>query len=503
MSPQKESIIVGLDGRPLASVSSAPVSSYDGAGQSQRTRRWYAPGAGPNSSLQNTLTTLRNRTRAAFRNMPLIYSGIEKNTINEVGTGVTLRSTAKNKNYRDQINGLWKRWIKEADPEGILDFNGLQSQLVRARRTAGEVFIRLRPRSMSYGLAIPMQLQALEAEFVPQDMNQTLKNGNRIRQGIEFNRRGRRVAYWMYKSHPGEYADSSNMGQFIRIPARQVIHHYLPTRPGQIRGEPDPVQSLLKAYTFDSYDDAELTRKQTRSPITGAIYRDEDVSEDDHLYDPFTGKAIDPEMGEIPEANVVPGSMLTLLPTERIQLFDGDNTGSGYNDFMSWQSKLIAIGQNIPYELLTGDWKNVNDRLLRGVLNEYRRGIEMAQDNLLIFQVCRNAWLWANKTAIAAGLVTVNGDYFQNQSDYLTHEARPHGWKYINPDQDVKSKLNAINGGLTSMPRVAAEDGLDAEEVAREQAEYERKVQSYREGLPAPTPINNKSSSKKPEEDDE
>ena len=483
MTARRASTIVGLDGRPLVSDSSFQ-SSYEGAKQSPRTRYWHAPAYGPNSALRNTLSTLRNRTRAAYRNMPLIYSGIEKNTINEVGTGVTLRSTATNDVFREQINTLWKRWVKQADPEGILDFNGLQSQTVRARRTAGEVFIRMRPRSLSDALAIPVQLQVLESEFVPQDLNQKRANGNTIRQGVEFNRRGRRVAYWMYKSHPGEYADIPDAGQLLRIPARQVIHHYLPTRPGQIRGEPDPVQSLLKAYTFDSYDDAELTRKQTKAPITGAIYRDQDVTEEDFLFDPITGTPLDPENGETPEAHVDPGTFLNLLPTERVQVFEGDNTGQGYNDFMSWQSKLIAIGQNIPYELLTGDWKNVNDRLLRGVLNEYRRGIEMAQDHLLIYQVCRNTWLWVVKAAISSGAINVPGDFFQNKADYFAHEARPHGWKYNNPDQDVKAKINAIAGGLTSMPRVAAEDGLDADEVAREQADYERRKMQYRDGLP-------------------
>ena len=485
MTARRVSPIIGLDGQHF--VSDSFQSSYEGAKQSPRTRYWHAPATGPNSALRNTLSTLRNRTRAAYRNMPLIYSGIEKNTINEVGTGVTLRSTATNDVFREQMNVLWKRWVKQADPEGIMDFNGLQSQTVRGRRTAGEVFIRMRPRSLSDALAIPFQLQVLESDFVPQDLNQKRANGNTIRQGVEFNRRGRRVAYWMYKSHPGEYADTPDAGQLLRIPASQVIHHYLPTRPGQIRGEPDPVQSLLKAYTFDSYDDAELTRKQTRSPLTGAIYRDQDVTEDDFLFDPITGQPLDPENGDMPEAHVDPGTFLNLLPTERIEVFSGDNTGQGYNDFMSWQSKLIAIGQNIPYELLTGDWKNVNDRLLRGVLNEYRRGIEMAQDHLLIFQVCRNAWLWGVKAAISSGAISVPGDFFQNKVDYFAHEARPQGWKYNSPEQDVKAKALAVKEGLTSQLRVCAEDGQDADEVAKEQADYERRKMKYRDGLPETT----------------
>jgi len=35
---------------------------------------------------------------------------------------------------------------------------------------------------------------------------------------------------------------------------------------------------------------------------------------------------------------------------------------------------------------MTGDWKNINDRVYRAMINEYRREIEMAQDHLAIHQ---------------------------------------------------------------------------------------------------------------------
>ncbi len=41
----------------------------------------------------------------------------------------------------------------------------------------------------------------------------------------------------------------------------------------------------------------------------------------------------------------------------------------------------------MPYELLTGDWEKVNDRLVQAILNEFHRSIEVVQDHLLIFQV--------------------------------------------------------------------------------------------------------------------
>lgn len=51
---------------------------------------------------------------------------------------------------------------------------------------------------------MPLQLQLVEPEFCPASTNQVLPSGRNIRAGIEFNAIGKRTAYWMYRSHPGE-----------------------------------------------------------------------------------------------------------------------------------------------------------------------------------------------------------------------------------------------------------------------------------------------------------
>ncbi|WP_155518468.1 phage portal protein, partial [Ralstonia solanacearum] len=50
----------------------------------------------------------------------------------------------------------------------------------------GECLIRLRPRREEDGLAVPLQLQLLEAEHLPMHLNTDLPSGNVVRAGIEF-----------------------------------------------------------------------------------------------------------------------------------------------------------------------------------------------------------------------------------------------------------------------------------------------------------------------------
>src|SRR3546814_14365924 len=87
-----------------------------------------------------------------------------------------------------------------------------------------EAFGRVRLRRKTDVLTVPLQLQVLECDYVPFDKNEDLCGGAYIEQGIEFDRIGRRVGYWMFRQHPG---DPSNRGfqnaTPIRVPASAAI----------------------------------------------------------------------------------------------------------------------------------------------------------------------------------------------------------------------------------------------------------------------------------------
>jgi len=462
--------IVGSNGRPLV-VNLA----YEGGSNGRRAGGWNAPSSGPNSSLSSSLPNLRNRSRAAHRNNPWLFKGVESLVSNEIGTGIIPRSLSEDDDLKKSVNALWATSCAELDTEKTLNFYGMQAQMVRARRTSGEVFIRRRVRRLG-AATVPMQIQVLESEFVDVNLNKKLSNGNEIKCGVEFNRRGARVAYWMYIYHPADGTGGFN--KQIRVPARDVIHHYMPTRPGQIRGEPDAAQALLKAHTFDSYDDAELVRKQTRAPFTGFLSQSS-FSDEDFKFNPFTGEAVSTDINNVPELDAQPGTILTGLPGEELKLFDGDKGGEGYADFMRHQLLGIAAGVGLPYELLSGDWSKVNDRLVRAILNEFRRQVEMCQDHLTTHQVCMGVWRWWFDSAVFSGALNVK-DYANNRAKHQAVEWRPQAWAYTNPVQDVDAKLKAIDGNLTSRDAEVAKTGWDADEIDKQNIESELRIKNLR-----------------------
>lgn len=446
-----------------------PRASYEAGMGGRRLSRWYPGDRGPNDAILHDLITLRNRSRDSVRNNAWIKRGVNTWVSNEIGCGIIPHSQATDETFRKAADALWKDWVKVADADGQQNFYGMLSMAVRNRIDAGECFLRIRLRPRDFGLPVPFQLQGLEPEFCPIEENRTINNGRIVRAGVEFDAIGKRTAYYMYRSHPSDPFLGNITSTLVPVPADMVIHHYTPLRFGQIRGVPWTVQALIKAKDFDEYDDAELVRKKGRSEYTGFIKQSNFPDEAQWNFNPMTGEAVDRDSNNLPIFDIEPGSFVFGLPGEEPVFFDGDNTGSGYADFVRQQLMGVAASLDIPYELLSGDMKGVNDRLMRVLLNEFHRILEQTQWLITIPQICRPVWEWFIDLAVLTGKLYAP-DYAMNREDYLAVMWSPHRWPYIHPLQDVQAKKLEIESGLNSQTGAAAEMGELAEEIDEQNA---------------------------------
>src|SRR5690606_16528970 len=179
---------------------------------------------------------------------------LDRGDANAIGTGIQAKMVNGSPELRAACKRLWNRWSEECDADGVMNLYAQQYLAWHEWREAGEVFGRLRPRRASDGLSVPLRVQVIEAEQCPTDLNTTASNGNRIRAGIEFNAIGKRVAYWMYREHPGDMNFLHDSHELVRIPANQIIHLFKPVRAGQIRGIPDQASVLVRMFNVDSMD---------------------------------------------------------------------------------------------------------------------------------------------------------------------------------------------------------------------------------------------------------
>ena len=163
---------------------------------------------------------------------------------------------------------------------------------------------------------------------------------------------------------------------------------------------------------------------------------------------------------------------------EEINLFPGDETGNGYADFVRQQLLGIAAGLGVPYELLTGDYSQINDRIWRAVMNQYRREIQMTQTLFTVQHICRGMWDAFVDMAVLSGSVKI-ADYAEQTHQYKRCDFRPQAWAYIHPVQDVQSRKLEIEAGLDSRQSIVASRGLDVEEVDQQRAEDAKREKEF------------------------
>ncbi len=448
-------------------------AAYSAAGEGRRTKSWYAPSLSANRAIIADLGKLINRSRAAIRNDPWASSGIVKLVSNIIGKGITPKSLIEDDDLRDQVQVLFQEWSNEFDADGLLSFTGQQSLVTRAMLEGGECFIRLRPRRPEDNLAVPLQLQIVESEYVPISYNKTLDNGHTIKAGIEFNKIGRRVAYWMHTEHPAEFSfDSSKL---VRVKAEGVLHVFEALRPGQLRGQPVLTQILIRLYHLDKFDDATLLRQEIANLFAGFIKK---PSPEQDPIDPLTGKPLEYDQNGSAMVALEPGIMQELSHGEDVEFSNPPGTGNDYPNFMRQQLMAIAAGIGLPFELLSGDMKGVSDRALRLILNEFRRRIQQIQNNQIIFQFCRPVWNRWMDLAVLSGAVSAP-DYSTNKRSYRRVKWIAHGWPYMHPVQDMQAQKMAVRSGFKSRSEVVSEQGFDSEQIDEENAADNRRADSH------------------------
>ncbi len=445
-------------------IGATPQQPYDaGAGSGSRQSGWLATSSGVNTTVIAHAATLRNRARDQMRKNPWAVQIASSFVANAIGTGIKPKSGHPDEEVREALHEAWLDWTDESDPEGVGDFYEQQALAVRAIFESGEVFIRKHRRRQGDGPDVPLQIQVLEADHVPLAENRMATFGNQVLAGIEFDNSGRRVAYHMYREHPGEFlSQRPKSGELIRVPANEILHLFVRQRPGQVRGAPRLASVLARLHSLDQYEDAELMRKKVAAVFTGFVSPGADEGGV-----PLAEAADVPKADGFKVATLEPGLMQVLPAGSEVKFSDPTEVGGSYEPFMSWNLRAAAAGSGVTYEQATGDLSGVNFASIRAGLLEFRRAVQQFQHNTPVFQLNRPIWReWLDQAALA-GVIDAS-DYVANKRDYRRVSWIPQGWPWVDPEKDQKASVRAVRSGFISRTAIIAAQGGDAEVVDRE-----------------------------------
>lgn len=139
---------------------------FEAASAGRRTSGWNRLTSDANAAASGAaLSNLRAQSRDLVRNNPWARRGLRRIVTNTVGWGIRPKATGRN---AELVMQRWKRRgeTTQCDAAGRLTFFGLQRLAMRTVVESGEVLIRRRRRRPEDGLAIPLQLQVLEPDYI-------------------------------------------------------------------------------------------------------------------------------------------------------------------------------------------------------------------------------------------------------------------------------------------------------------------------------------------------
>jgi len=436
------------------------VAGYDGAARGHRTAGRRIASTSADRENWSSLTRLRDVSRELCRNNAYAARAVQVIKSNVVGSGIMLSISDAPKAVKTRLGALISDYLEtpRVDFDGRNNLYGLQALAMETVARDGEVLIVRYKRKAADGLPLPFQIRIMEVDYLNPwidagKMVGKIPQKNYISQGIEYDPDGRRVAYHLYREHPGSLFAGFNQ-DVVRIPAEDVIHLYRVDRPGQSRGVPWGASVIMSLWDLGDFEDAELLRQKIAACF--AVFWIDNggrtkLSNDPAAMPSDTGLNVD---------MLEPGMQQRLPPGVDVK-FATPPTVQGFEVYMRANIRKISIGYGIPYEALAGDLSQVNFSSGRMGWLEFQRNVEQWQWSMLIPHMCETVGRWF----LEAAEFRVPGAMRAK----LKHtEPRR---EMIDPTKEIPAARDAIRAGLASRSGELRRLGFDPEKVDAEIAE--------------------------------
>jgi len=437
--------------------------AYDAARRDRRTEGWRAPGSSANAELAPSLKTIIGRSRDLTRNNEWAVNGKRKWQAHLIGTGIVPRPDVAEKRAKQTATDAWNAFSDNCDPEGLTDFYGIQSRLIGEVFEGGAAFLRWYPRPSEMGLKVPLQCEVLEHDFLDTQKTEILKSGNVVIHGVEYDSYGRRVAYWLFKVHPGEMSLVRGVGlQSERVSAEFCDHIFRVDRAGQVTGVPWLATSMLRFRDFADKEEADLVRRKIAACFTVFVRRSgtgpTGVAQAADQSTDHKGRKLEKIAPGLIAYVEGEGDITPATPPAAPD--DGDTERQQY---------AFAAGLGLPFATLTGNLKGANYSSLREGKLDFWTGLDQLQWHMCVPQIARPSWRRVMRAAAGRG--------FQISPDLAGKYAMPKR-PWVDPERDLKAAMLELSLGLDSWPEMAAARGFAPDDLLAEIQQWKPKLEA-------------------------
>ena len=435
--------------------------AYQGARVSRLTADWVTSGTSADSEIKSSFKALRNRARQLCRDNDYARQALRSIQNNVIGHGIRHQSQVRmqrggrlDEAINGQIHEAWEKWMHKSrcDVSGLLGFHDMERLLCRSLAESGEVFVRM-IRQPFGDSRVPFALQVLEADYLIDDDIPQAAAGNTVRMGIEVDSYLRPQAYHFYANHPGDtYAGNPRTnGRRVRVPADEVIHLFLPERPGQTRGVTWFASALMRLHMLQGYEEAEVVRARASSALMGFISSPEGELIGDEVYE---GERV---------SEFSPGVFKYLAPGESVTVPDLNAPDGQLEPFTRSMLRAVAAGVGVSFESISKNFSESNYSSSRLSLLEERDTYKVLQRFFIenFHQIVYENWL---EMAVLSGVLNLPA-YETNPDRYRASRWIPRSWEWVDPQKEVNAYKDAVRCGFKTLGQVISEQGGDLDDV--------------------------------------
>jgi lambda family phage portal protein len=440
-----------------------------------------------NADLDTALIPLRSRARQLAHNTDFgrrFLSLVANNVIGRHGPLLQVRakvaSGALDKPANDAVEMAWYRHQPQFDIRGQMSLAWLQRVAIKAVARDGEVLLRKVVSRNSF------RLQLLEADRLDESCNMFSRaTGNWIRQGVEMDSAMRPVAYHIKTAHPGETWRGAQVYDTERVPAEQVLHLFVPERPEQVRGYSWLHAVIIKSGLLHQFTESAVVAARVGASKMGVFTRELEAADD------ALKQMADGQDGEALHISAEAGEFIELPAGYDLKSWDPQFPNETFDSFVKACMRSISAGLDVAAHNLSGDMTDVNYSSAR-IAELAEREMWMALQDWWIDSALVPVYRHWLQWSLLRGDVTFESSGAALPADrfdkfFTASFFRGRRWPWVDPGKDIQAKREAVALKVTSRTRIAAEEGVEWDDVLLELAAEEQQISQA--GLtPAPAP---------------
>ncbi len=450
---------------------------------------WLVGGGGAEDDVDLHGALLRKRARDLYAGGGLARSGPNTLTTNVIGWGNVPKPKIDGDllNMSEEAVDEWERntlrefklWAENTmcDAERQQNFYGLQWLAFLSMLVSGDVFALFgsKPNKRT---PYTTTLRLLEADRIAtpdsggESIAEETAGGGRIVDGVELDREGTVIRYYIASRHPLAESDSRDLiytpidayGKDTGYP--NILHIMTYERPEQRRGVPFVAANIENLKQFDRYMTSELAAQVVSSMLTAFIINDEDgtsvgledaVDEDE--------KVTDDEL----HLELKPGAIYDLPPGKKVEAVNPLRQNTAFEAFVTTLETIIGSSMDIPKEVLIKKYDS-NYTAARSALLDFWKTVRVYRTrfNQTFNQPVYEQWL---AEAVALGRVDAPG--------FFDDPAIRRAWcgcmwtgvtmGHVDPKKEVDAAAMRIKYHLSTEEQEASEyNGGDWREIIRQ-----------------------------------